>query len=439
MAGNNTAAFGWFVDSFGGGAPPLTELSIENTIFVSKNGDDGTGLRNRWDKPFLTITAASAAASAGDTIYVFAGAYNEGANDMIVTDVNYYFEAGAEVTANTPIGDFGSAKNIYIYGEGTFIQQGNDFASGVVDMNNASSTLFLRAKELRGTTQGFNIDNCTSFDAVVNEISATQQYGINIRGNCEGTITFDTLNVTSTGTAILLRNLGTDLVARDIFVQGRKVTCNSSFAATGVISTINTNNTRAWFSDMDMENTSTTGGLIYLWTGDNYFRNMSGKAVTSTNFGVNLTTGGNPTVLIENCNFEAINYVLAVRNASNCEVRNSTLKAQNNAAGNGGAIALLNTGQLNISDSELIHDSTISTRLVINAVNNNLRIRNCKIIANAAMTNSIGNSSATAVTIYAELPCVSNKVPAAYVTNGIIGTNIIVDSNVARNTNNFFN
>lgn len=45
-------------------------LRLDNTLVVSKNWSDSTGVRNRWDKPFLTIQAAITAASTGDTIYV---------------------------------------------------------------------------------------------------------------------------------------------------------------------------------------------------------------------------------------------------------------------------------------------------------------------------------------------------------------------------------
>jgi hypothetical protein len=42
-------------------APSLT-IPVKNTVYVMKNGNDTTGLVERFDKPFLTITAAVAAA-----------------------------------------------------------------------------------------------------------------------------------------------------------------------------------------------------------------------------------------------------------------------------------------------------------------------------------------------------------------------------------------
>ena len=55
-------------------------IIIENTVFVTKNGNDGTGLIERLDKPFLTITAAiSAAVNATKpmTVMVYPGTYAE--------------------------------------------------------------------------------------------------------------------------------------------------------------------------------------------------------------------------------------------------------------------------------------------------------------------------------------------------------------------------
>jgi hypothetical protein len=58
----------------GGGAGSVT---TENTVYVSKNGNDGTGVRNDAGLPFLTIGAAITASLAGDAILVSPGTYAE--------------------------------------------------------------------------------------------------------------------------------------------------------------------------------------------------------------------------------------------------------------------------------------------------------------------------------------------------------------------------
>jgi hypothetical protein len=68
------------------GAPGTSELPIKNVVFVSKNGNDSTGLVERLDKPFLTITAATNAIIAAYPVrtnnervmvWVFDGYYEE--------------------------------------------------------------------------------------------------------------------------------------------------------------------------------------------------------------------------------------------------------------------------------------------------------------------------------------------------------------------------
>lgn len=69
-----------------GPAGPAAQLFVNNTVFVMKNGNDSTGLVQRFDKPFLTIAAARAAALSAFTartndnrirIVVETGFYNE--------------------------------------------------------------------------------------------------------------------------------------------------------------------------------------------------------------------------------------------------------------------------------------------------------------------------------------------------------------------------
>jgi hypothetical protein len=73
----------------GGGA-----LTINNTLFVSKNGNNATAVRNDWTKPFLTIQAAITAALAGDTIYIFPGTYAEA---LVMTQINKVHIKGAGI------------------------------------------------------------------------------------------------------------------------------------------------------------------------------------------------------------------------------------------------------------------------------------------------------------------------------------------------------
>ncbi len=58
-------------------APPSTGVTLAQTLWVAKNGNDGTALPGRLDKPYLTIQAALDAAGDGTSIFVMPGLYSE--------------------------------------------------------------------------------------------------------------------------------------------------------------------------------------------------------------------------------------------------------------------------------------------------------------------------------------------------------------------------
>lgn len=77
--------------------------STGNTLFVSKDGNDSTGTRERSDLPYLTIGAAVTAASSGDTIIVYPGDYTATARIPIESGINYTFLGKGTVTLGTGV------------------------------------------------------------------------------------------------------------------------------------------------------------------------------------------------------------------------------------------------------------------------------------------------------------------------------------------------
>lgn len=77
--------------------PPEETLILENTLVVAQNGDDATGERNDWKKPYLTIGGAVADALDGDVIYIMPGTYSITAT--ITKDVT--LQCTPEVTINS--------------------------------------------------------------------------------------------------------------------------------------------------------------------------------------------------------------------------------------------------------------------------------------------------------------------------------------------------
>lgn len=64
----------------------------QNVIFVSPNGNDSKGLKNKITAPFRTISAAVNSALVGDLVYVMAGVYTAG--NIWKNGVNIHFESG---------------------------------------------------------------------------------------------------------------------------------------------------------------------------------------------------------------------------------------------------------------------------------------------------------------------------------------------------------
>lgn len=75
-----------------------------NTVYVMANGNDGTGVRGDFTKPFLTLEAGRDASLIGDLIHVYSGNYTVTTTDssgLAKDGIEYYFEAGCIVTKAT--------------------------------------------------------------------------------------------------------------------------------------------------------------------------------------------------------------------------------------------------------------------------------------------------------------------------------------------------
>lgn len=108
-----------------------TGTTINNCAFVAKNGSDGTGTVGRLDLPYLTIAAAYAAISAGQTVVVYPGDYQFAASLTLVTDKHIYLIGKGTITLDTTGGLFNdpvfqtggtAVTSCVIYGPGWDIQ-----------------------------------------------------------------------------------------------------------------------------------------------------------------------------------------------------------------------------------------------------------------------------------------------------------------------------
>jgi len=114
------------------------------------NGNDSTAILYREDKPYLTPSAAKTAASAGDTIVVFPGTYND--HGLTKNGVNWYFFTGATITNALSIFDDSSGSaNFNVDGDGDFISTGVNVP--VVKVAGSTSVVHFTANSAKVTGQ----------------------------------------------------------------------------------------------------------------------------------------------------------------------------------------------------------------------------------------------------------------------------------------------
>ncbi len=143
--------------------PGAAGFIVANTVYVMKNGNDTTGLVQRFDLPFLTIAAARAAAIANFTptatnrilIMVYSGNYQE----QIVLDnyIDYDLSDAviSQVTASSLITDAGVAVNSIIYGKANFITTVSGAGTSyTVNITGTTSNVFIYCNNITmtGTT-----------------------------------------------------------------------------------------------------------------------------------------------------------------------------------------------------------------------------------------------------------------------------------------------
>lgn len=141
---------------------PAGLTTTTNVLWVSTGGNDGTGTADRSDKPFLTLGAAKAAASSGDTVIVLPGSYTVTAS-LAKNGVNWHFTAGASVSMaddSSTAGiwdDGGSSMTFSVTGAGTFTRTSTDAGMGynLINCSHASSVISIECLDILGDNDAF--------------------------------------------------------------------------------------------------------------------------------------------------------------------------------------------------------------------------------------------------------------------------------------------
>lgn len=129
----------------------ISSVPVLNTLFVSKSGNDTTAVSGRFDRPYLTIVGAEAAASSGQTIVVYPGTYTD--RNLGKDGVNYNFMDGAIVSSGaSDLWEDSGGISYSVTGSGDFR---TTTGSAITFTNGGTLTLF--AKSISNTS-GFLIN-----------------------------------------------------------------------------------------------------------------------------------------------------------------------------------------------------------------------------------------------------------------------------------------
>jgi len=386
-----------------GGGGGITSLTIENTVYVSKNGNDGTGVRNDMSKPFLTIAGANTVAQAGDCVYVFSGSYSE-TGDTFLDQVYYNLEPNAVVTntGTALVFDDGvTPKIIYIFGQGQLI------CSGGVCVNLAVSTAYIECFSMQGIG-GMVLGGFCNIK-VYNTITSTS-VGIRLVNSASGSIKFDKLTATGGSSGILCNsNTSSELV-----IKGRFMSAEPNKGGGFGFSLANTGIGITKF-EIDQYKQSFGSELVgSVTSGNYYFFNCVFNQATS-NAGFRLD---NCLVDFENCSIfqgNSSNFNMTVIGTGKVNLINCVLNSLL-----GVNLIMETSANVNILNSVLRTDS------VNVAGGENIRILGATttlVLANCQLLNSLPSGGA----IY----CLSADVPAEIYIQGTVVASLPTDTNIS--------
>ena len=97
-------------------------------------------------------------------------------------------------------------------------------------------------------------------------------------------------------------------------------------------------------------------------------------------------------------------------------------------------------GQLTAKNCTFVQLGANANTSVVNLLNPLLQINfaSCVFIGDVLNVESIINSKLAPANIYIQEDCSANLPTSAFITNQVAGTNVVVDSDIIQNTNNFF-
>jgi hypothetical protein len=188
--------------------------SIPNSIFVDINGDDNTGEKYNYNKPFKTLEKADEAALSADVIYVNAGRYEVTA---LKKSTNWVFSPGVLLVKTGAGAMFEPSESLHVNGASTIDANGGCILS-IPENSNAS--VALKAESIINNSAGgfqvplFHVQGGSNIDIFVSRISSGKQgvLKLNSTGFSTAHLHLKTLVMATGGTATSI-DLGTHTMA----------------------------------------------------------------------------------------------------------------------------------------------------------------------------------------------------------------------------------
>jgi hypothetical protein len=303
--------------SGGGGGGGISSVTIQNTVYVAKNGDDATGAVDDLTKPFLTIAAASAAADAQDCVYVYRGSYTETSADTFVNNVYYYLEPNVEVIndTNTLIGDSeGNPKNISIFGYGNL----TCLLQKIINLQEIASTIRLECNNLTSANEIMSF-NGANFQIDCNDISF-QGIGFTLTGAPTSDCYLNFNECICTDSATTTWSIGH--AAKTITLRGRQYTQDFARDGGSPFKTVMSSTARLIVEiDQFIAVSGGTSAIFETTGGGVMIKNMLKKG------GASITMGASPQVDFYNCQLKSTANIFEMTQAGVFNLYNCLLYA----------------------------------------------------------------------------------------------------------------
>lgn len=292
-----TAGSGININNGAGSITLNARVDIDNTAFVSKNGNDATGNVGSVINKYLTIGAALSAAGTSP-VHVYAGTYTE--NITLENGQIVYLHAGAVIDGTVTMGNGTN----YLMGEGLVNKTGAGDA--ILINGNGSSSNYIGCFSVTGGTgaSGYAIRKTGSGYAEVmpttRSISARSGSDIGVY-NAAGTIhifcqVIQIIDGTSITTA-LIKNDATMLLDIDQAVL-------STSSAIPILFIAGTGSSRYYFNLL-------TGFIQVTGTGKNNIRGKGSTGSIKVDTGINpikITTASATSLKLSNLNLAVVSY-----------------------------------------------------------------------------------------------------------------------------------